>query len=342
MVKNALLLKNFRLEPSYLVPGTMLAVLFILPIILSTYYIHLAILILMYAVLGTAWNWIGGFAGQISLGNAVYFGIGAYTTTCTQLWWGWNPWVGLLTGTALAAVAATLIGLPCFRLKGHYFAIATIAVGEIVNIIFTNWEKAGGAAGMYLTILKSSFWQFQFSSKVPYYYIILVFLVIATGTTIWLKNSRSGFYFRAIKENPDAAKALGINLVSTKLMALILSALATSAAGAFWANYVLFIDPESVFSLTMSTQIALIVVMGGMGTIWGPLIGTCIIVPLSEGSRMLLGGGGAGIDSMVYGGLIMLVAVYQPGGIMGAIEQYKKKKSLKNVALAKAREGGVP
>ena len=333
MDENKLLSKKNMLKPVNAIPILILLFLLLLPLLISQYYLHVVILILMYAVLGSAWNWIGGFAGQMSLGNAVYFGLGAYATALTQVWWGWNPWLGMLVGMVVAGIVALLIGLPCFRLKGHYFAIATMAVGEIINIIFTNWQKAGGASGIYLDIKPSSFLDFQFASKIPYYYVMLVLLILVTLLTIWLKNSRSGYYFRAIKENPDAAKALGINLVSRKLMALILSGAASSIAGFFWANYVLFIDPESVFLMMMSVQIALIVVMGGMGSVWGPMIGAAIIIPLSEGSRMFFGGMGAGMNYLIYGLLIMIVAVYQPGGIVGAVNAYREKRKNRRTVL---------
>ncbi|MDD4571340.1 MAG: branched-chain amino acid ABC transporter permease [Clostridia bacterium] len=330
------LIKKLWQRPSTIIVTLLFLFLLVVPKIVTGYYLHAVILIIMYATLGTAWNWIGGFAGQMSLGNAVYFGLGAYATACSQLWWGWNPWLGLLLGIVLSGIVAFLIGLPCFRLKGHYFAIATMAVGEIVNIIFTNWDAAGGASGLYLTIKESSLLNFQFASKVPYFYIVLVLLVLATAITIWLKNSRSGYYFRAIKEDPEAAKALGINLVNRKLMAIILSGTVSSVAGSFWINYMLFIDPPSAFLIMTSVQIALIAVMGGMGTVWGPIVGASIIIPLSEGSRMFLGGTGSGIDLVIYGLLIMLVAIYQPGGIVGAVNNYTKKRQSKKKATLKA------
>lgn len=337
MTENRFGLDKSWLKPPNIIAACLLILLLILPLLISEYYLHVVILILMYAVLGTAWNWIGGFAGQISLGNAVYFGLGAYSTALVQTWWHWNPWVGLLIGIIVAGIVAMLIGLPCFRLRGHYFAIATMAVGEIISIFFMNWRGAGGAAGVYLDIKESSILQLQFSSKVPYFYLILGLLIIVTCITIWLKNSRSGYYFIAIKENPDAAKALGINLVNRKLMALVLSGAASSVAGAFWANYVLFIDPESVFHMMMSVQIALIAVLGGMGTLWGPLIGASIIIPLSEGSRMFFGGMGAGMNYLIYGLLIMLVAVYQPGGIVGAVNAYMARRKNKREAVLEVK-----
>ncbi len=234
----------------------------------------------------------------------------------------------MIIAMVIVGTFSVLIGIPCFRLKGHYFAIATIAVGEIVKIIFINWKEAGGAVGLYLPILDVSLKNFQFISKEPYYYIILVMLIIATLITVWLKNSRNGYYFRAIKDDPEASKALGIDLVRTKLLAMGLSGVICAMVGSFYVNYVLFIDPESSFLFMNSVKIALIAVMGGMGTVFGPIVGSVIIILLSESSRIYFGGLGAGIDLIIYGLLIMVIAIYQPGGIVGAINDFidKRKK----------------
>jgi branched-chain amino acid transport system permease protein len=327
--------KKVWLTPSRVLPFIFFGILLLLPTVVTGYYLHSLILILMYAVLGTAWNWLGGFAGQISLAHAVFFGLGAYACGCSQVWWDWNPWLGTIFAMVLVGVLSGLIGLPCFRLKGHYFAIATIAVGEIVKVIFINWQAVGGAVGLYLPIRETSLANFQFDSKIPYYYIILIMLIISTLITIWLKNSRNGYYFRAIKEDPEASKALGINLVKTKLLAMVLSGTICAMVGSFYVNYILYTDPESAFLFMTSVQIALIVVMGGMGTVWGPIIGSIIIISLSEGSRIFLGGMGAGIDFVIYGLLIMLIAVYQPGGIVGAIDNAIKKRKIR------AKKGAV-
>lgn len=324
--------KNAQIFPPLLI----LVILLFLPLVVKGYTLHTVILVLMYAVLGMAWNWLGGYAGQVSLAHAVFFGLGAYTNGMLQTIFQVNPWVATLGAMLVVGLLSVLIGLPCFRLSGHYFAIATIAIGEIVKVIFINWKAAGGAVGLYIPLRESSLINFQFYSKVPYYYIILAILVIAVAISYWLHNSRNGYYFRAIKEDPEAAKALGINLVTTKLLAIVLSGVICALVGSFFVNFQLYIDPDSVFRFMMSVQIALIAVLGGMGTVWGPVIGSVIIVLLSEGSRSYLGGMGAGLDFVIYGLLIMVIAIYQPGGIMGAINSYRKKKS--RLSQLKARE----
>jgi len=283
---------------------------------------HMMILIFLYALMGMAWNILGGYTGQVSLGHAVFFGIGAYTSTCLLMWSGISPWMGMILGIVFAVAVSQIIGYPCFRLKGHYFAIATICVGEIIHLVFLNWEKVGGAIGLFLPILPDSFVNFEFhKSKVPYYYIILGFLLVIIGVTVWMEKNRLGFYLRAVKEDQDAARSLGIDATRYKMISMAISASFTAAAGTFYAQYILFIDPGSVMPLLLSIQMCLIAVLGGTGTLLGPIIGAFILIPLSEFSRAYLGGKGQGIDLIIYGGLIMIISAYKPSGLMGLFQK---------------------
>ncbi len=279
---------------------------------------HVMIMVFLYAGLGQAWNILGGFAGQISLGHTMFFGIGAYTSTLLLIWLAVNPWIGMVGGVFTALILSQVIGYPCFKLKGHYFAIATICVGEILNILFINWDKVGGAVGLYIPMLEESILNFEFhSSKVPYYYIGLGLFGLSLVASYGIKYSRLGYYFRAIKEEQDAAMSLGINAARYKLVAIGISASLTAMMGTFYAQYVLFIDPFSVFPLLLSIQICLIAVLGGSGTILGPMLGSIVLIPMSEYTRVWLGGGGRGVDMIVYGALIMVISVYKPRGLMG-------------------------
>ncbi len=276
--------------------------------------------IFLYALLAQAWNFLGGYCGQVSLGNAVFFGIGAYTSSILLVWWGWSPWLGMLAGSALAVLVSQAIGFPCFRLRGHYFAIATIAIGEIVQTIALNWDAIGAARGLQLPIKPETLFDFQFHrAKWPYYYIALGLFAGVFGVTALVERSRAGYYFRAIREEPDAAASLGVPLTRYKLLAIALSAAFTAAAGSFYAQYVLFIDPESVFPLSLSILVCLVAVLGGVGNLWGPLLGAAILIPLSEATRVYFGGTGKAVDLMIYGGLIVLVAVFQPAGLAGLL-----------------------
>ena len=279
---------------------------------------HVLIMIFLYSALATAWNIIAGYCGQISLGQAVFFGIGAYTSSVLFKETGLTPWAGMLAGVVLAVVMSQVMGYPVFKLRGHYFAIATIAVGEIVQALVVNWDWIGGARGVFVPIRRpDSFVNFQFhQSKAFYYYIALGLLLLALGVTRLIERSRRGYYFRAIREDQDAAAALGVNVAREKLWALAISAALTAMGGTFYAQYLLFIDPESVFPLTLSILICLVAVLGGVGTLWGPVLGAVVLVPLQEGTRVLLGGTGKAIDLLLYGALIIVIAIVQPGGLM--------------------------
>ncbi len=289
---------------------------------------HLMIMIFMYATMGLAWNMIGGYAGQISLGHCIFFGTGAYTSTLMLMKLGITPWIGMITGAGVAVIIAFIIGYPCFKLAGHYFAIATIAIAEIALVWMLNWDWAGAAVGLTLPILPESLRNFEFhSTKVPYYYIMFGIFLSAIAVTYWIDRSKFGYYFKAIKGDLEAARSLGINTSRYKFYALALSAVFTSICGSFYAQYVLFIDPDSVFVMPISILVCLIATLGGVGTIWGPVIGAFILIPISEFTRIYLGGGGKGTDLIIYGLLIMIISIYQPFGVIGLVKRFQKKES---------------
>ena len=285
---------------------------------------HILIMILVYATLAQAWNVIGGYAGQCSLGHAVYFGCGAYTSTLLLINFAVSPWIGMIAGGALAVGVDLLIGIPVFRLAGHYFAIATIAIGEMFQIGMVNWKGGGGANGLYLPILDEGLMNFEFhNTKVPYYYIILAIAGVTFYVVYWMERSWIGFYLRAIKGDLDASRALGVNVSKYKSVGLAISAFFTAIVGTFYAQYVLFIDPESVLPLSLSVLITLVAILGGVASLWGPLLGAVVLVPLSEFTRTYLGGGGSAIDLMIYGALIVIIARFQPEGLMGLIKRFR-------------------
>ena len=289
---------------------------------------HVMIMIFLYATLGLAWNMIGGYAGQISLGHALFFGIGAYTSTLMLMKLGASPWVGMLVGGILSIGVSFIIGYPCFKLAGHYFAIATIAIGEIAQVWMLNWDWAGAAVGLTLPILPESLVNLEFhSTKAPYYYIAFGLLILGLLATYGIDRSKLGYYFKAIKGDLEAARSLGINVTKYKFYALALSAFFTSICGSFYAQYVLFIDPDSVFPLMLSVIVCLVATLGGVGTIWGPVIGAFILIPISEFTRIYLGGGGKGTDLVIYGLLIIIISVYQPFGVIGIAKRFRKKES---------------
>jgi branched-chain amino acid transport system permease protein len=288
-------------------------------------YHHILILVAMYAMLAQAWNILGGYAGQVSLGHAVFFGIGAYTSAMMVLRLGISPWIGMLAGGIIAVAISLIIGLPSFRLAGHYFAIATIAIGEIVRAVFTNNQALGGAVGFWIPLLPPSLVNFQFGvSKTPYYYIVLALMAITFLISFAIDSSKLGFYFRAIKNDPQAAMSLGVDITRYKLIAMGISAFLTSAAGTFYAQYVLIVDPESVLSLSISVLIAVVAILGGVGTFWGPLLGAAVLMPLAELTRSYLGGRGTGLDLAIYGALIVVISVFQPGGLVELLKRLRR------------------
>ena len=234
---------------------------------------HVMILFFMFAMMGVAWNIMGGYAGMFSFGQVAFFGIGAYTSSFLLITYQVNPWIGMIAGGLVAALVAAAIGYPCSNLRGHYFAIATIAFGEIVRTHFNNWKLVGGAEGLSLPMLDGGFRDFMFhSSKLPYYYIILAFLLIAIIVCYTISTTKMGYYFRAIKEGHDVARVLGINVAWYRLVAIMVSAFLTAMAGTFYAQYVLYIDPESVMILPISVQVVLISMLGGAGSVMGPVM----------------------------------------------------------------------
>jgi branched-chain amino acid transport system permease protein len=213
-----------------------------------------------------------------------------------------------------------LISVPCFRLRGHYFVIATLVVAESAYQLFAGWDFVGGAMGLQLPMLDEGLRHFQFHrNKVPYYYIALAMLVVVTAGVWLLQRSRFGRILCAIRDDEEAARSLGFSTVFYKLGAMALSSALVGACGVFYAQYVLYIDPASVLSLSLSVLMALIVILGGAGTVAGPIVGAAILVPLSEYSRVMFSGSGRNVDLLIYGMLIMIIAVYRPDGLMSLL-----------------------
>ena len=294
------------------------AVALVLPFaVRDAYWVNLAVLALMAAQMGAAWNIVGGYAGQASLGHAAFYGVGAYTSTLLLLNFGWNPWLGMLAGGVVAALLSAVFGWSCFRLKGHYFTMATIAVAEIVQIVFMNWDYAGTAVGLSIPMEKQGLAAMVFSDKVSYYWLALGLLALTLLATWAVERSFLGFYFRAIKDEPDAARSIGIDIARYKQVALSLSAFFTAMGGSLYAQKELYIDPGSVLSTALSIKMALVSILGGVGTLFGPVLGSVVLTVIEELSRAGFGGSGRGTDTVIYAGLIVVVAVFYPSGIVG-------------------------
>ena len=291
----------------------------------NIHFHHVLIMFMLFATLSQAWNLIGGFAGQVSFGHATFFGIGAYAALVLLKKYDLSPWVGMLIGGGVSVLVAVVIGYPVFKLKGHYFAISTFAVAEIVERLFNNWDYVEGAIGLPAPVLPEGLINFMwYKTKIPYFYIAFVLFVLVLLLAYKIDRSRMGFYFRAIKQSHEAAEGLGIDTTRYKLIAMVISAFLTSICGGFYAQYILYIDPPSVLSLDISIKMVLIAVLGGAGTIIGPILGAAILIPLSEYSRIFLGGTGKGVDLIVFGALILVISVFQPQGVAGFFKKAGK------------------
>ena len=289
----------------------------------APYQRHVMVMVFIYALMAQGWNVLAGYCGQISLGQAVYFGIGAYSAAFLYAHYQISPWLGMLVGVGISVLVALTIGLVTFRLRGHYFAIATLVIAEIGHTVALNWEFVGGATGVWIPIERERPWySFQFhDSKLPNYYIAFGFLAAACFVVAWLERSKVGLYLRAIRDEPDAARSLGVNTTRYKLVAFMISAVFTSVAGSQFAQYVLVIDPETVFPLLLSILVVLMTMLGGLGTLWGPIIGAGVLFPLSEATRVYFGGTGGAEDLMIYGALILLMSVFYSGGILALLRR---------------------
>ncbi len=313
-------------------------------------WLNIAILILLYAGLGQAWNILGGFAGQVSLGNAAFFGLGAYTSTVLLDRWNVSPWLGMLAGSVVAAVFAVAVFFPFFRLGGHYFAIATIALSEILLVLFSNWGFVRGARGITVPFIRgpdrrpTDSWTFlQFNdSRVPYYYVVLGLALLAVALAVTVDRSKLGYYLRAIKNDQQAARSLGVPVLRYKLIAVALSAAITAVFGTFYAQYLLFIDPETTMRLELSVLIALVAILGGVGTVVGPLLGAVVLIPLSEVTRSQLGGSGNTLDLVLFGGLIILISVFQPNGLVALSGRFPRRREVGPPAGDTAERGEAP
>jgi branched-chain amino acid transport system permease protein len=281
----------------------------------DVFYQRVGALVLLAAISASAWNLLGGYAGQVSVGHAVYFGTGAYASLVMYTELGWPPIAGAPVGMAVSIGIALVVGTPTFRLRGHYFSMATIAAAELARILAANWLLLGAAVGLMGPPRPRSVADLSFISPVPYHYLFLTVLVVLLGLTWWMQRSRMGFYLAAIRGGDRAARSLGVPVLRYKLYALMLSAAFTSVAGSLYAVMVGFIDPDSALGILISVKMLIVAALGGAGTLFGPLVGAIILVPLEETTNALFGGGGTGITFIIYGAIIVLVARFQPGGV---------------------------
>lgn len=310
--------------------GAVLAAVALLPLVESDpYFLQVFIMIMLFAYWGAAWNIISGFGGQMSLGHAAFAGIGAYTSTVLFISYGLSPWLGMLAGGLVAGGFGLLIGYPCFKLRGTYFTLATIALLNVIRIlVLANQTVLGfeirGAQGLSVPWRGNSLANMQFLNKVPYFYLILGLLIVVLLASYFIKRSRMGYYLAAIKTNQEAANSLGVNVTRYKLLAQFISVFFTAIGGTFYAQFILFIDPQRLLGFDLSLEMAIIALIGGQGTVLGPVLGAAILVPVAEITRAHISGDLAALPVIIYGLALMLIIYYLPEGISKYLGRFYK------------------
>jgi branched-chain amino acid transport system permease protein len=311
------------------VVGLTTAVIYPLPFQASgvAYLQTVGFLVLLYASLGIAWNIVGGWCGQFDFGPMVFFGTGAYIAAAGVKFLGWSPWLGMLVAIPGTALFCAVVTYPITKLRGHYFAIATVAIWLIVLPVATNWELIGGSQGMFIPLLRPANFLAEVVSLQPgsrvkeivFYYVALLFFLLAFFFARAVERSKLGYYFRAIRDDQEGAESLGIDSRAYKVMARCLMASVYAVGGGIFAIWALSVFPEQVLDFNWGVLPTIAVVLGGIGQIWGPVIGSLILIPLSQLMSTYFGTGplaGRGVDLIVYGILIMIIAAARPLGLL--------------------------
>jgi branched-chain amino acid transport system permease protein len=308
-----------------------LAIALLLPLLLDPrgYWIRVLTLTLLFAAMAQAWNIVGGLANQMSLGHAAFFGIGAYSSTVLLLKFGLSPWLGMLAGGALGAVAAFAIAIPTMRLQGHYFALATLAFGEVLRVIANVWTSlTGGPGGLSVPFTPPGFAAYSFKFLRPHAYIALAALIIVTVIFEMIRRGAMGYRLRAIRENSAAAEVIGVDTTRVKLQAAVLSGTLMAMLGTLYAQVAVFFDPDTVFSIAaISIRVAMIAIIGGVGTATGPILGAFFIIPLEELMNDLLSSRAAGLSQFVFGVILIGVILWRPRGFITLFETLRSRLS---------------
>ncbi len=313
----------------FVLPALIVAVLAFPLAVTVPYYLHIMIMVFLFATMGLGWNLIGGYGAQLSLGHSVFFAIGSYTAVLFVVYKRLTPLVGGVIGMALAVLAAVIIGLPCFRLRGPYFTLATMSAGEITRTLLLHFKDfTAGANGIPIPFHGDDPLFLQFSSKVAYYYMALFLLVVVFMIVRTMEHAKIGRYLAAVREDQDAAESLGVKTARVKMVAFMLSAAIVAACGVLYAFVVGYIDPDGVASINLSIEIAVVVIVGGIGTLWGPILGAAVVVLLTELTNMYLGAIRGGASLFLYGVLLIVVIIVRPNGLISLFDRFWPKKQV--------------
>jgi branched-chain amino acid transport system permease protein len=311
---------------AWLLHGSLLAVALVFPFVFSSSFaVNFGVMALFYAFIGQSWNIAGGFAGQLSFGHVVFFGAGAYASTILQMRYGFSPWLGLPASALAGALVGWVIAFLSFRagLKGSYFALITLAFAEVLRIVANSVEITGGGLGMLIPAKRSAA-NFQFADRTGFYFVILALTVASIAVAVWLKHSRFGAQLAAIRENEDAARALGIDVYAEKVKVMILSGAMCGLGGCFFAQYFLYIDPIIVFGVDKSVEMLLVSMIGGAGTVYGPLIGAVLLAGISDATRALTDV--QGLSLVLYGTLLVIIIAFLPNGLIDLFQRWGRRR----------------
>jgi branched-chain amino acid transport system permease protein len=319
----------------YLLPFLLLMLVASLPFwfIQSAFILSVATLTLIFMSTAIAWNIISGYGGQLSFGHSVFFGVGAYTAVLLFIRTGISPWIGLFVGGAVAGILAILIGYPSFRLRGIYFTLTTFTLTLIFQILAVHYAGfTGGDVGLSVPFLRNSPANFQFANRLWFYYIALVLVAVYFVISRMVYYSRLGLALRAIRDDQDAALASGVNAFRAKMSALFISAFLTAIAGVVYLQFTLFIDPYSAFGANTAIQIAIPAIAGGLGTVWGPIVGTAVLIPLQQILNSQLANYPPGLSLIVYAIFVMIILLVEPRGMV-----YLGSQALEKIGAVRKR-----
>ncbi|MBI4776006.1 MAG: ATP-binding cassette domain-containing protein, partial [Deltaproteobacteria bacterium] len=307
---------------------TVIAVLFLYALtflVRNPFWGDILTMVFLFAALSLSWNILGGYAGQFSLGHAGLFGIGAYASTILYTEYGLSPWLGMLFGGTLAAIVGAMVFYPCFRLKGIFFCLASLAFTEVLRILATHFrDLTHGAMGIAIPF-KAGLGNLMFRGKTGYMLIALSFMVGIALVSLVLKRSRLGYKLAALREDEDTTETLGVSTAGSKFIATLISGFFTGCLGTFYAHYTLLIDPESVFNVMLSVEFALLAILGGIGTVFGPIIGAFVLIPIDSLLRGYLGQAQQGLSFFAYGALLIIVVLFLPEGVISWMSRFSNR-----------------
>ena len=343
MAKNSGMNKK---KTQMIVLGIILLLLIVLPAVLNLGVSTMSILItvLLYMYYASAWNIMGGYTGLFSLGSGLYVGLGAYITACLYVYAGITPWIGIIIAAIVTGLFSMLLGYPTFKLQALYYSLATFALLQVALNIFKNYKtiagiKLGAAEGFKIPTADSPI-NMQFTSKLPYYYIILGLLVIILLVSYYISHNKDGFYFRAISANMDAASSLGVNVLGMKLRAQFISAFFLAVGGGFYCMFMNYIDPSKLFGNDLSINIMIMCVVGGANTLWGPVIGAGLRYTVNR-IVTIYASSVSGLANVVFGAILILVVLFMPGGLLPYLKSHREEQAAaKRKAELQAEEKG--